>query len=205
MDVYVESNFVVELTLFQEQHQSCGQILGLCASGKIRLLVPAYSLVEPYWTLVGIAKRRRELRKELESEVSQRLSRTEPYREHVELIQRITGFLVRSEQEEKERLSNTQHELLKLAEVIPLSSDILTLAMAYQADHDLSFQDSVVYASVLDHLRSSTAASKCFLNRDTDFDDPDIQDTLRDLGCEIRFRFDDGYNYITSCLGSNPV
>jgi predicted nucleic acid-binding protein len=200
MDVYVESNFVVELALFQEQQQSCENIVELCASGEVRLVLPAYSLVEPYWTLVGTANRRRKLTTDLENEVSQKLSRSKPYREHVEAIQRIAGFLVRSEQEEKERLWSIQSRLLNIAEVIPLSSAVLSSAMAYQADHDLSFQDSVVYASVLNHFSTSTATSKCFLNRDRGFDDPDIEDTLRRFGCKMLFSFDRGHNYITSQL-----
>lgn len=202
MDVYVESNFVLELTLLQEQQQSCEKIVELCESGKIQLVLPAYSLVEPYLTLAGTTNRRRKLSTDLENEVSQKLSRSEPYREHVEAIQRITGFLVRSGQDEKKSLWNTQSRLLNIAEIIPLSSAVLSSAIAYQADHDLSFQDSIVYASVLNHLSTSTTTSKSFLNRDTDFDDPDIEDTLRRFGCKMLFRFDTGYNYINSQLGS---
>lgn len=200
MDVYVESNFVVELALFQEQQASCENIVELCESGEVRLVLPAYCLVEPYWNLAGTANRRRKLRADLENEVSQKLSRSEPYQEYVEAIQRITGFLVRSEQEEKNSLWTIQSRLLNIADVIPLSSPILSSAMAYQSGHDLSFQDSVVYASVLSHLSTSTATSKCFLNRDTDFDDPDIEDTLKKYDCKMLFSFDNGHQYITSQL-----
>lgn len=156
--------------------------------------------MEPYWTLVGTANRRRKLTNDLENEVSQKLSRSKPYQEHVEAIQRITSFLVRSEQEEEESLWSTQNRLLNIAEVIPLSSAVLSSAMAYQAGHDLSFQDSVVYLSVCNHLSTSTAASKCFLTRDKAFNDPDIEDTLEGLGCKMLWRFDTGHDYITSQL-----
>ena len=52
MNVYVESNFVLELALLQEQSASCEEILGLCEAGRVQLVVPAYSLAEPYETLV---------------------------------------------------------------------------------------------------------------------------------------------------------
>ena len=52
MNVYVESNFVLELALLQEQFASCEKMLGLCRSGDIPLVIPAYSLAEPYETLV---------------------------------------------------------------------------------------------------------------------------------------------------------
>ncbi|MGB6295983.1 MAG: hypothetical protein WBF90_07325 [Rivularia sp. (in: cyanobacteria)] len=44
MDVYVESNFVLELALLQEQHKSCQELLDLAEIKKIRLIVPAFSL-----------------------------------------------------------------------------------------------------------------------------------------------------------------
>ena len=51
MNVYVESNFVLELALLQEQHASCEALLRLCEEGGIQLVIPAYSLAEPYETL----------------------------------------------------------------------------------------------------------------------------------------------------------
>lgn len=52
MNVYVESNFVLELALLQEQHASCGELLRLCEEDRIQLVIPAYSLVEPYNILI---------------------------------------------------------------------------------------------------------------------------------------------------------
>lgn len=51
MNVYVESNFVLELALLQEQHVACEEILLLCERGTLRLVMPAYCLMEPYETL----------------------------------------------------------------------------------------------------------------------------------------------------------
>ena len=50
MNVYVESNFVLELAFLQEQCSSCEKILSLCEARRIQLLIPAYSLAEPYET-----------------------------------------------------------------------------------------------------------------------------------------------------------
>ncbi len=58
MDVYVESNFVLELALLQEQYKSCQELLDLAESKKIRLIVPAFSLAEPYETLIRNNKKR---------------------------------------------------------------------------------------------------------------------------------------------------
>ena len=199
MDVYVESNFVLELALLQEQHESCERILELSESGDVHLILPAYSLVEPYETLVRYAKRRATLSNDLASEVAQSLSRSKPYKEEVEDIRKLTGFLIRSQQEEKDRLRTTLDRLLNIAEVIPLESTILSSAATYQIVHDLKPQDSIIFASVLNHLKSSTSDSKCFLNKDRkDFGDPDIVDALRECGCKMLLNFDHGYGYIIS-------
>lgn len=202
MDVYVESNFVLELALLQEQHGSCENILERCETGKTQLIVPSYSLVEPYETLSRYAKNRTRLSFDLANEVKQ-LARSKPYKDDIEDMQKITGFLVRSQEDEKERLKNTLNRLIQVAEIIPLTSKILLSAMKYQVEHDLLPQDSIVYASVLDHMDSPESTSKCFLNRNSkDFDDPDIVETLRKHGCKMLFRFDHGHGYITSHLSS---
>jgi predicted nucleic acid-binding protein len=198
MDVYVESNFVIELALLQEQHESCENILALCELGKPHLLIPAYSLVEPYDTLIRYAKNRTKLSNDLANEVKQ-LARSKPYQAETDALQSVTAFLIRSQEEEKERLRDTLSRLLKIAEVIPLSSEIVSSAITYQTQHDLSPQDSIVYASVLAHLSTSSSTSKCFLNKNSkDFDDPDIVNTLSGHGCKVLFSFDDGYGYIKS-------
>ena len=48
MNIYVETNFVLELVFEQEQQASCEQILALCESGRSRLIIPAYCLAEPH-------------------------------------------------------------------------------------------------------------------------------------------------------------
>ena len=59
MNVYVESNFILELALEQEQSSSCDAILSLGERQDIRLVLPAFSLSEPYETLVRRAKDRK--------------------------------------------------------------------------------------------------------------------------------------------------
>jgi hypothetical protein len=43
MTVYVESNFVLEQALQQEQSESCDAIVNLAATGDISLVIPAFS------------------------------------------------------------------------------------------------------------------------------------------------------------------
>ncbi len=48
MNIYVETNFILELTFEQEQSASCEQILQFCEAEQTKLFIPAYSLAEPH-------------------------------------------------------------------------------------------------------------------------------------------------------------
>ncbi len=200
MDVYVESNFVLELALLQEQHESCQELLDLAASKQIRLIVPAFSLAEPYETLIRNNKKRQKLSQDLKKELSQ-LSRSRPYQEQIRTFEDTTAFLVSSQEEEKQRLQLAIENMLKVCEIIPLTVEILTAAIAYQSEYNLEPQDSIVYASVLEHISKSGERLRCFLNRNSkDFDDPDIKEALSSYNCLMLFRFDNGISYVKSTL-----
>lgn len=47
MNVYAETNFVLELSFEQEQSPSCLEILNLCINKEINLIIPAFCLTEP--------------------------------------------------------------------------------------------------------------------------------------------------------------
>ncbi len=56
MIVYVESNFVLELAFLQEEHERCLALLSLAESRDIHLVLPAFSIGEPYEVWVGVSK-----------------------------------------------------------------------------------------------------------------------------------------------------
>ncbi len=203
MNVYIETNFVLELALLQEQYASCQEILSVCEAGKANLVLPAFCIAEPYETLVRRAKHRSNLARNLATEMGQ-LLRSQPYQAEMNTLQDVTNILIRSGEEEKQRLKKTFDRSLKIAEVIPLQRDILMSAFTYQTSLDLSPSDSIVYASVIYHLNTTTPARSCFLNRNSkDFDDPDIVDRLDSYNCKMLPRFDNGYNYIQSQIRDN--
>jgi predicted nucleic acid-binding protein len=195
MNVYIESNSVLELALLQEEHESCEGILAICENGKAQLVLPAFSIAEPYETLVRRDKSRNQLAQNVRTELGQ-LGRSKPYKTETDAFQAVVSLLVRSGEEEKQRLFQTRDRLLRVAEVIPLTKDILASAVLLQTKHGISPQDAIVYASVLQHLDLTSPAKCCFLNNDRDFSDPDIEDTLTRHGCKVLFSFSNGYNYI---------
>lgn len=204
MNVYVESNFVLELALLQEQQASCEEILRLGEDGKIQLVLPAYSIAEPYETLVRRHRQRRRMKAELDVELRQ-LARTATYAQRLSGFQNLTALLIDSTDEEAKRLEEIQERLLKVGEVIPLAARILTEATRYQKRHGLSPQDAIVYAAILSHLKQHGTSTSCFLNGNSkDFNDPDLVEELNTYNCKLLAQFDAGYQFICSCLSQDP-
>jgi predicted nucleic acid-binding protein len=205
MTVYVETNFVLELALGQEQSESCREVLRLAESDALVLAVPAYSLMEPYETLIRDAQRRQSLASELKQELTQ-LGRAEAFESEIDTFEELAALLTRRREQEMGRLRSTKERLLQVGNVLALSSSALEESLRLQGDLNLSPQDAGVLASVLQHLRSentdeSSTEPSCFVNRDaSDFGDPDIEERLAQLGCQIKYRFDDGLASVQSHL-----
>jgi predicted nucleic acid-binding protein len=196
VNVYVETNFVLEIALRQEQLSNCETIVGLCREHKIHLIIPAYSLAEPYETLIRRHRERKKLKNSLDTELNQ-LARTEFYTSDIHKIQNLTNILIKSTEDEMNRLENIKSDLIGISETIPLNSEILNSSAKHQKEHDLSPQDSIVYTSVIYHLKQSKPENACFLNKNSkDFDDPDISEMLEKYKCKMLTRFDHGHQYI---------
>jgi predicted nucleic acid-binding protein len=200
VNVYVETNFILELTFEQEQCASCEQVLHLCETEKARIIIPAYSLAELHEKLNRQARLRRELQQSLDAELRQ-LSRSGSYKNRISSLQNIGSLITQSNEEEQSRFSNYRQRLLNTGEVIALTPNVLLQAASYEANYTLSPQDAIVYASVLEHLRLNQPQQSCFLNRNSkDFGNPDIVDELAQLNCRMIPRFDHRYQFIQSVL-----
>jgi predicted nucleic acid-binding protein len=155
-------------------------------------------LAEPHEKLSRQANSRRDLQQMLDAELRQ-LGRTASYMNRLKSIQDIASLLVQSNEEERQRFVAYRVRLLKIAEVIALTTDILIEAAACETPYDLRPQDALIYASVIIHLRQHQPQLACFLNRNSkDFDSPDIVNNLNSLNCRMIPRFDHGYDFIQS-------
>ncbi len=198
MNVYVETNFVLELALLQEQHESCERILELCESGQVQLVIPAYALAEPNETLIRRDHKRKRLWRELNEEFTQ-LRRSTTYSALAETFTSVLGLLALTGDQHRQRFAEVRERLLHIAEVIPLDHDIIFSAAAYESQFERP-QDALIFASVLQHASSNSVAA-CFLTRDKgDFKKPNLVNTLAHHRCKIMFSFSDGYRYIQSQL-----
>lgn len=203
MNIYVETNFVLEIALAQEQHQACEDVLALCQANRSQLLIPAFSIAEPYQTLKRRHNQRRRTRHELDRELIQ-LARIAGYAQSLSGSQSLVDLLIDSTDEEARRLETTRAQLIQTGTILPLDASVLRAATAYQAKYDLSPEDAIVYATVLSHLKGHSSGKSCFLNRNTrDFDDPDLVAELKQCGCKMVPRFDSGYQYIMASLRSS--
>lgn len=197
MNVYLESNFVLELALLQEQHASCEALL---ASGELRrvaLVIPAFSLAEPYGTL----GRRHGDRVRLKSAVDEQLSllaRSRDYSTRLSGFETVTTLLIDSQEAESKGLEAVQKRLFDTAEIVPLDRSILESALICQKSYGLTPTDAIVCASVLEHLQRDRPPVSCFPNRDTHFGNPDLVKALDSLGCKLLWSFKSGHDYVES-------
>lgn len=195
MNVYVESNFVFELALLQEQSDSCERILDLCRTGGARLVIPAYCLDEPYETLTRQRRRRTRMKRELDAEFGQ-IARTETYAGQLGGFRDIADLLIKSTEEDEKRLDEVCLRLSETAEAIPLDAEILAMSREYRREHGFSPQDSIVYASVLAHLAQTSGTRSCFLDKDKDFQNQDVVEELAGYRCQLLQDFGAGYGFI---------
>ncbi len=199
MIVYVESNFVLELAFLQEEHKSCEKLLSLSESEDIHLVLPAFSIGEPYETWVRRSKQRKDLSGQLTTAIDE-LSRSIPYQESSQEFQELTNLLLSSVEDEKNRLDETLERILQTVDVIPIGSSTIRKAITFQKSRDLEPQDSIVYASILEHLAKASRGLRCFITRDKDFENPDIENDLANYDCLRLPDFTDGLGYIRSQL-----
>lgn len=91
MNIFVETNFVIEVALEQQEVAACEVLLQLAAEQRVRLLVPAYSFIEPHETFTRRHIDRESLRSRMSSELAQ-LARSTPLTERVAASQDLRCF-----------------------------------------------------------------------------------------------------------------
>lgn len=196
MILYVESNFVLELALRQSGLADCEYLVDAARNAQVEIVVPAYCLVEPYETLTRRHKERQRLGSSLAAELQQ-LTRTLSYQQERAATIAVTELLVLSASEERDRLSDTVGNLLKVARVVDLSASVIALGKLTELTHGLSSQDSLVYASIISDLQSRDAGDCCFVTTNVhDFGDPDIQADFAKYKCKVLYKFGAARSYV---------
>ena len=128
------------------------------------MVLPAFSIGEPYEAWVRRSKQRRDLHERLIMAIHE-LSRSRPYQGSSDEFQELTNLLRRSGEEEKLRLDDILERILQTVEVIPIGLSTIRATITFQKSLDLSPQDSIVYASILDHLSTASEEFRCFITK----------------------------------------
>ena len=175
-------------------------LVEIAGTRAIQILIPAFSFAEPHIALMHKGNERSRFIPELRKHLSE-LARSKSYQKDSPAFTEIVSLVIASEDRERARLDAAVDALLNIAEIIPLTSEIFLEAKGFQANFDMSFQDSVVLASVIGHLRAAKPPESCFLNRNTkDFAEPNIRDLLDQFGCRFFGRFDKARGFIEAHL-----
>lgn len=202
MIVCVETNFILELAFLQEEHEECATLLALPKTNPgMELALPAYCIGEAYEAWGRKYSHRKDAQKLLDREIGQ-LLRSKPYREQSTKFRELTNLLFRSGEEERHRLDQTLKTVLDIARIIPTEERTISEALTLQKSRSLGPQDSIVYASVLLHLRRrSNTTPNCFITKNSkDFLNPDIEDDLAEYDCKLLTTFNNGLGYVRSLM-----
>lgn len=188
--VYVESNFLLELVLQQEEAEACEQLLACVAERSVELVVPAFCLVEPESTLRHRIKELREFSSGLERELRE-LGRRCDHGLDLDLFVPLVAKWRSSLNETSERLTTVRTRLASAGKVLPLTWEVLERATELRAEGVLKGEpDALVLASIVLDLEARPTALSLFANRNSK-DFLSTKPTLRPLNCHLLTQFRD--------------
>lgn len=199
MKVYVESNFVLEIALGQEEASLVERILSMAETGDIELAIPAFALNEPFYTISGRAKERKQLAQLLSNQLQQ-LSRSSPSKGKAEQFSHAPDALNEIAGLERDGLRSTVNRILAVSKVIALDADAFRDAQRYEQTYHFELPDAIIYASIVSDLKAGDVNMvKCFISRNwKHFRDPGIEKELHLLGCTYIEHFANALNFISS-------
>lgn len=185
MIVYVESNFVLELALEQEQAQYAEAIFGLAEQSSLTLVIPSFALSEPFSTIELRKRNRERLSAELAGQLRQ-LRRSALHRDLVARSEPAVLSLGESYEREKASLQAVVRRIAACGSVIALDTAVFQQATRHQGQYGLSPPDAIIYASVLAHVQQAPSAEpKYLVSKDKGFNDPGLIAQLRSYNCHF--------------------
>ena len=205
MRVYVESNFVLELVLEQEQHLACAEVVRLAEAGAIELVIPAFGLLEPYMTLHRRHREQQEANRTIQRHLHQLARTSSVASSSMRTSSDLEELLKSSSRNARGRYEEARARLARIAVVLPLTDGSLRAAEKLRAQHNLELPDATILAAILYDL-SRDGLEPCLLNRNTnDFSKPPLVELLAEHGCKLLGSFDDGLAYIRRRIAAAPA
>lgn len=190
MTLYVESNFVLEIALGQEEWEPADRLLAAAEAGTIQLALPSFSLSEPFARITRGIRDRRRLMNQLNDQVGQ-LARSAPHQTEVGTLQSVPNLIASIDKRELDRLMSTVERLLTTAKLIDLDVSSFKVATDYRTRFGIEIEDAIILSGVIADLKKkSNLGQHLFANRNRkDFDDPGITADLKRLGCDVVWSF----------------
>jgi hypothetical protein len=198
VNVYVESNFPLELARQQAEAPEVERILQLADERRIQLIFPASASTEPFSTLMYYGNRRARTLTEF-TDVLADLGRSRPYQTLVSNLEPFLANLAVIKIEEVERLEETIERMLRVGRSIPLTAQIFGYARWCKQNLGLSAQDAIMYASVLGDLAPATT-DNCFVSRNSS-DFGVLKASLEEAGCRYFAHFPRLLEFLNSQVG----
>jgi predicted nucleic acid-binding protein len=207
MIAYVETNFVLEMALEQEQSSAARALLSLAESGQIGLAFPSFVLCEPFETIMRSRRECNVIEKSLVERLNQ-LKRSEPHKLAMIDAEPTVNLLRGAYLKEVDLLHTIFDQLLSIGRCIYVEASNFREASAYQRSLILSPQDSIIYAVMLADLKKQPAQEmKCFLSRDYKAfgsdKDRGIKDELGKYNCRYIGSFTQGLDFIKKAIDAS--
>jgi predicted nucleic acid-binding protein len=192
LTLYVESNFVLQLVLGQEELTAAERILEAAESGSIDLALPTFSLSEPFVRVARGIRDRQRLRTQFADQMFQ-LVRSSPHASEGAILQTVPEHFDRINTREGNRLTATVERILRCTRLIELNSTVFLRAIDYQDRFTLDIEDAIILSSVVTDLQSRRGLKRHLFatgNRNH-FDKVEIRLELNRLDCDVTWTFAD--------------
>ncbi len=173
MIVIVETTFIVEIVLEQDQSPACEEIIQLAASTQsITLVVPAFSMAEAGMTLERRRGERRSFLRALNAE-TRNVRRSKVLSNYGQLLTDLKSELVVAENTEDQRYNYFCGSPMRSAKTIALTEQIVRDAVVYRKGGVAQkLPDALVLTSILSYLdaiRSESQPPTCLVTPDKAF------------------------------------
>lgn len=163
--LFVETPFVLQLALRQEQAGVCAQLLDLAESGALELVVPLLALVEPLGTFRLRTNKHRERNNRWREEARDLARTDEPrYRSAAQALKEARLHMAEMDDEERRRLDAVIARTWKSARIaLPSAS---TFQIAYelerkgQSGKGQTSIDALAIATILEDARAAPIEAK---------------------------------------------
>ena len=197
MIVYVESNFLLELSLMRAEKNDCEMLIRWAEQGLLTLALPSFSVTEVYEALIRRKKIRNKLQQDINRELGE-LARSQPYQTRIASVLRSTHVITQASEAEQLQLDQVLHTVLNSILLLPINAQIIQQAAFFRQQFDrLELQDSIVVASIWEHLQHTTAMPRIFVSQDRGIAaNPDIEALFEPLQCRLFSSFRNVAGYL---------